>query len=328
VAAHDHHGHGHGHDHAPGPCGQRGEHNFLGGTHARNEARTRWVIALTVATMVAEIWAGTIFGSMALVADGWHMATHAGALTVTALAYALSRRHAADRRFTWGTGKMGDLAAFTSAVALGLVSILIAWESVERLLEPRPIAYGEAVLVAVIGLAVNLASALLLHEGHHHEHGHGHDHDDHAHHGHGGHDRDLNLRAAYLHVLADALTSVLAIAALLAGWKLGWDWMDAAVGLLGALVIARWSVGLAREAGAVLLDMVPDQGLAETVRRRVEAEGARVRDLHLWRLGPGHLALVLQVEGDRPAEHYRRRLADLPCLSHVTVEVAASSFSP
>ena len=330
---HDHdHGHHHDHDHDhgdPGPqagCAQRGEHGFLGEAHGRNEARTRWVIALTLATMAAEIWAGTVFGSMALVADGWHMATHAGALTITAAAYAFARRHAGDRRFSFGTGKVGDLAAFTSAIVLGLVALAIGWESLERLLSPRPISYDEAILVAVVGLLVNLASAALLHEGHGHAHGHDYAHGDHGHHHDQGHDhgRDLNLRSAYMHVLADALTSVLAIAGLLAGRQFGWSWVDPAVGVLGAVVIARWSVGLVRQAGAVLLDMVPDPGLAGVIRDRLEGDGARVVDLHLWRLGPGHMAVLVHLEAGEPlpAEAYKRRLEGLPCLSHVTVEVA------
>lgn len=315
--------HHHDHHHAPADgCAAR-DHGFLGAGHRRNESRTWWVIALTVVTMVAEIWAGTVFGSMALVADGWHMATHAGALLVTAGAYAFARRHARDPRFSFGTGKVGDLAGFASAVALGLVALMIGWESVERLLDPGEIRFGEAMLVAVLGLAVNLASAALLHDKGHGHHHHGHGHGDHDHHPDHGHHRDLNLSSAYFHVLADALTSVLAIAGLAAGWWLGWTWMDAAVGLLGAVVIARWSVGLVRDAGANLLDAVPDTKLEHAIRGRLQDTGATVTDLHLWRLGPGHLAAVAHVTdpAGRRAAFFRDRLAGLEGLSHVTVQV-------
>ncbi len=301
----------------------RHEHVFLGDDHARNERRTRLVIGLTAAMMVAEIAAGTIFGSMALTADGWHMATHAAALGITALAYFYARRHARDPRFAFGTGKLGDLAGFTSAVVLALVALLILWESLVRLAQPVPIRFGEAIAVAVVGLAVNLLSAWLLHDGggHHHAHphpgGHGHDHHHHP------HRHDNNLRAAYLHVLADALTSVLAVVALLAGRFFGWGWMDPLMGVVGALVIARWSWSLMRDSGMVLLDTVPDRHLAETMRGRLERDGDRVADLHLWRVGPGHNAAVVSLVSDHPAppDHYKRRLADLPHLSHVTVEV-------
>ncbi|QJE73801.1 CDF family Co(II)/Ni(II) efflux transporter DmeF [Aerophototrophica crusticola] len=326
----DHHDHPHPHHHTPADdCAAR-DHGFLGAGHRRNESRTWWVIGLTVVTMVAEIWAGTVFGSMALVADGWHMATHAGALLVTAGAYAFARRHARDPRFSFGTGKVGDLAGFASAVALGFVALMIGWESVERLLDPGQIRFGEAMLVAVLGLVVNLASAALLHDkehGHHHGHGH-HDHHDHDHghredEGRHAHRRDLNLSSAYFHVLADALTSVLAILGLAAGWKLGWTWMDAAVGLLGAVVIARWSWGLTRDAGANLLDAVPDTKLEHAIRGRLQDTGATVTDLHLWRLGPGHLAAVAHVTdpAGRRAGFFRERLAGLEGLSHVTVQV-------
>ncbi len=309
----------------------RHEHVFLGDDHARNEMRTRWVIGLTAAMMTAEIAAGAIFGSMALTADGWHMATHAAALSISALAYGYARRHARDPRFAFGTGKLGDLAGFASAIILALVALLIAWESVVRLGAPVPIRFNEAITVAAIGLAVNLVSAWLLHggggHGDHHGHArHDHDHRDPRHHHnqhHHHHQRDHNLRSAYLHVLADALTSVLAIVGLLAGRVFGWDWMDPLMGLVGAAVIARWSWGLLRDSGLVLLDAVPDRHLAEDMRERLEVDGDRVSDLHLWRVGPGHNAAVVSLVSDRPAapDHYKARLADLPHLSHVTVEV-------
>jgi len=321
----------------------RHEHLFLGADHARNERKTWIVIALCGAMMVTEIGGGALFGSMALIADGLHMSTHAGALLIAALAYTYARRHAHDERFTFGTGKLGDLAAFTSAIILAMIALLIAWESVGRLLQPVSIAFNEAILVAVLGLGVNLASAWLLrddHDHHGHDHGrqgahehYGHDHDDHAHgeHDHedrhadhaAGHHRDLNLRAAYVHVLADAAVSILAIVGLLAGRELGWIWMDPLMGIVGACVIANWSWGLVRAAGATLLDMRPDPALARAVVARLERGEDRVADLHLWRIGPGHCAAVVSIVSDRPEppDSYKARLAGLAGLSHVTVEV-------
>ena len=314
-------------------------HVFLGAKHDRHERRTWFVVALTAVMMVAEIVGGTIFGSMAVVADGWHMATHAGALAIAAFAYRFARHHARDPRFTFGTGKVGELAAFTSAVVLALIALAIGYEAIMRLREPVPIDFAQATWLAVIGLMVNLASAWLLADDHHHDHGHGHhhahdhdhDHDDHDHdhdedhhHAHHGH-HDTNLRAAYVHVLADAMTSVLAIAGLLAGRFYGWVWMDPLMALVGVAVILSWSVGLLRAAGAVLLDMVPDRRLAGTVRRRLEVDGDRVSDLHLWRLGPGHAGLIASIVSDRPQPPaaYKERLTGVDGLSHVTIEVHA-----
>jgi len=302
-------------------------HVFLGAKHDRHERRTWFVVALTVAMMVAEIVGGGIYGSMAVVADGWHMATHAGALTIAALAYRFARRHARDPRFTFGTGKVGELAAFTSAVVLALVALAIAYEAVMRLYAPVAIDFTEATWLAVVGLGVNLVSAWLLFDSDHHhahhddEHEHDHEHD-HAH-GHHHHAHDSNIRAAYVHVLADALTSVLAIAALLTGRFFGWVFMDPLMALVGVAVILSWSVGLTRSAGAVLLDMVPDRRLAGTIRKRLEIDGDRVSDLHLWRLGPGHVGLIVAVVSDRPQAPaaYKRRLDGVAGLSHVTVEV-------
>jgi len=309
------------------------EHVFLGAHHARNEARTWTVVAITAVMMVAEIAGGSLFGSMALTADGWHMSTHAAALGVAGWAYLYARRHARDPRYAFGTGKVGELAAFTSAVVLAIVALLIAYESVLRLLHPVAIAYGEAMAVAAMGLAVNVVSAWLLSDDHaHHHHGHGHDHGDahhdhhhdHTHHDHDHHHhRDLNLRAAYLHVLADAATSVLAIASLGLGWTLGWTAVDPLVGIVGAAVILSWSVSLIRDAAAVLLDRVPANNLDDRIRHAVEIDGDRVCDLHVWRLGPGHHAAIVSVVTDRPQDPsaYKRRIARLRGLSHVTVEV-------
>lgn len=324
-------------------------HVFLGEDHELNERRTWAVIALTGGTMVVEIVAGTMLGSMALLADGWHMATHAAAILVAALAYRFARRHAADARFTFGTGKVGDLAGFSSAVLLALIALLIGWESLARLVSPTPVQYGEALVVAVAGLAVNLVSALLLgghahvpgmghdhgpaHHHAHHDHDHDHQHhDDHDHHDHGhdhhrhghGAEADSNLRGAYLHVLADALTSVLAIFALSVGWWVGVAWLDPAVGLFGAAVIMVWAAGLVRQAGAVLLDLrPPDCATTRAIRAAVEVDGDRLRDLHVWQLGPGHMGAILSVASadPQPVAHYRARLAGIDRLSHVTIEV-------
>ncbi|MGZ5909906.1 MAG: CDF family Co(II)/Ni(II) efflux transporter DmeF [Reyranella sp.] len=286
------------------------DHVFLGGAHDRNERRTWLVVGLTAAMMVAEIAGGTIFGSMALLADGWHMSTHAGALAIAAFAYRFARRHARDPRFAFGTGKLGDLAGFASAIVLALVALMIGYESAMRLLQPVPIHYPEATAIAAVGLLVNLLSAWMLGAGHDH-------HDDHPHH------HDHNLRAAFWHVMADALTSVLAIVALLAAWSYGWTWADPAIGIVGALVIAHWSWRLIRESGAVLLDAAPDRALGDAIRHRLEIGHDRIADLHVWRLGPGHHAAIVSLVSDtpQPVEAYKVRLADLRSLSHVTVEV-------
>ena len=349
------------------PDPYRVSHEFLGAHHDRNARRTWMVVAITFVMMVAEIIAGMVYGSMALLADGVHMATHAGALTIAALAYRYARRYQHDARFAFGTGKVGDLSGFASALVLAVVAVIIGVESIGRLLNPISVAFNEAILVAVIGLVVNLVSAALLM--HPHDHGHevaaGHDHgghgDDHAHehdddhghdhahehrddrdhdhahehagdHGHrhtdnqahhdAGHHADHNLIAAYVHVLADAVTSVLAIAALVAGRYLGWVWLDAAMGLVGAAVILRWSFILMRQTARVLLDSA-DPALIQRVKERLERDGACVSDLHIWRLGPGHSAVVATVvcpSGNTP-DHFKQKLSELPTLSHVTVEV-------
>jgi cation diffusion facilitator family transporter len=295
----------------------RHEHIFLGADHARNERRSWSVVTLCGAMMAAEIIGGWLTGSMALIADGLHMSTHAGALVIAACAYAYARRHARDERFAFGTGKLGELAAFSSAIVLAMIALLISYESVGRLLHPVAIAFGQAIPIAALGLCVNLVSAWLLRDDHDHDHGHGHDHGHHHH----GHD-DLNLRAAYVHVLADAAVSVLALVGLSAGLLLGWVWMDPVMGIVGALVIANWSWGLLRAAGAVLLDMRPE-GLAQEIRARLEAGDDRIADLHIWRVGPGHHAALVSLVSDRPEppQAYKARLAGLAGLSHLTVEV-------
>ncbi|ABC34487.1 CDF family Co(II)/Ni(II) efflux transporter DmeF [Burkholderia thailandensis] len=410
------------------------DHIFLGAAHEQNERRTWTVIALCAAMMVAEIVGGTLFGSLALVADGLHMSTHAGAMLIAAFAYTYARRHANDARFVFGTGKLGDLAGFTSAIVLAMIALFIAYEAISRFLSPVQIHFDQAIPIAVLGLLVNLASVWLLsgdHHGHDHHHGHGHghdahhDHDDddtqtistragvfaisifedgvppvfrispaakqaslgdsratittiradgsrrtfdmakrgdclesidpipephaftaivklhdsehalafteheHAHdHGHGGSNdataRDHNIRSAYIHVIADAAVSVLAIAGLVLARTFGWMWMDPLAGIVGALVIANWSYGLMRDTGRILLDVSPDTRLADNVRRSIESGGDRVTDLHVWRLGPGHMSAVVSVATGDPARDsrfYHQLLKRFKSLSHVTVEV-------
>jgi cation diffusion facilitator family transporter len=405
-------------------------HVFLGRGHERNERRAWLVIALCGAMMLIEIVGGLLFGSIALVADGLHMSTHAGALLLAALAYTFARRYAADRRFTFGTGKLGDLAGFTSAVVLAMIALLIGYEAVARLFAPVPIHFAEAIPIAGLGLLVNIASAWLL-SGGDHAHGHSHAHHgrgaEHAHHDHGGeervirfdqgplhleifedgvpprfrvqagwslstpvevetirpsgarqtfrlierdgmlesddeiaephaftvevrlgagagaqsrtavfeehdpaqpegHHRDNNMRAAVVHVMADAAVSVLVIVGLLLARLFGWMWMDPLAGAVGAGVIASWSYGLIRDTSAILLDMNPDQGLTDGIRDVIEAQGDELADLHLWRLGPGHLGAIVSVSTAKPRDSafYRDRLAGFRSLSHLTVEVVAA----
>lgn len=292
----------------------RHEHVFLGENHQRNEKRTWIVIAITATMMIIEIVAGNLYGSMALTADGWHMSTHAAAMLIAALAYLYARKHARNSRFTFGTGKLGDLAGFASAIVLALIALLIGWESFLRFTAPVSINFHEAILVAVIGLVVNLVCAWLLRDDHTHHHGH---------HDHAG-DHDQNLRAAYLHVLADALTSVLAIAALLLGGLYGWLWLDPAIGIVGALVIARWSWGLMKDTGSTLLDYLPaDEDLPEEIAEIISREGGEIADLHVWQLGPGHHGAIVSIIVEQPQapSYYRNKLAAIHDLSHVTVEV-------
>jgi cation diffusion facilitator family transporter len=394
-------------------------HVFLAEGHERSERKTWLVIALCGAMMIAEIIGGFVFGSIALVADGLHMSTHAGALLLAALAYTLAREYAHDPRFTFGTGKLGDLAGFTSAIILAMIAILIGYESAVRFLDPVPIRFAEAIPIACAGLAVNIASAWLLSGGHHdHSHGHAHNRAGHHHdaskpiayaggvadlevfedgapprfrlravtapaliaqdvsietvradglrqlfhmedrdsylesaeeipephaftayvriggrtysavfeeheHAHASAHRDNNMQAAVIHVLADAMVSVLVIAGLLLAWSFAWLWMDPLAGIVGACVIASWSYGLIRDTGAILIDMNPDRRMAESVRTVIESDGDRLTDLHLWRLGPGHIGAIIAVRTQQPRGpgHYRARLARFRSLSHVTVEV-------
>lgn len=299
-------------------AGKQHEHSFGQERPRAGERRTWIVIGLTAVTMVVEIAAGLAYGSMALLADGLHMASHAVALTIAAFAYYYARKHAFDRRFSFGTGKVNALGGFTGAVLLALFSVVMAWESVERFFFPREIVFNQALLVAGVGLVVNLVSAFVLGI-RHHDHGEGHEHHHHHH-------EDHNLRAAYLHVLADALTSVAAILALLAGKYLQAGWMDPMMGVLGSILVARWSIGLIRTSSRALLDHQAPEALRERVRSALEVEpGETVTDLHLWSIGPGIWAAAITISAARPETPatYKRRIPDDLGLVHATVEVYA-----
>ena len=306
--------------------GFRHEHAFDAGNRA-GELRTWIVVVITAITMVAEIVGGWITGSMALLADGWHMSTHVVALSIAGTAYWLARRWSRDTRYAFGTWKIEVLGAFSSALLLGVVAIAMAIESIHRLVDPAAISFGPALIVAVVGLLVNLASAWVLNmpgeKPHHHEHPHdGHDHHHHHHHHHHGH--DLNLRSAYVHVLADAFTSVLAIAALAAGMWAGWVWLDPVMGLVGGGVIAWWSKGLLADSARVLLDREMDAPIVRQIRNAIETDGdAEIADLHVWRVGRASHAAVICLVAREPLTptQYRARLASIPTLAHVSVEV-------
>lgn len=327
------------------------DHVFLGEGHLANERRTWVAIALTAFMMVAEIVGGTFFGSLAVIADGVHMATHALVFLLAALAYSYARRHASDARFAFGTGKLGDLAGYTSAIVLAMIAAGIGYEAAVRLISPVAIQFDEALLIAAGGLGVNIATAWLLggggdHHGHEYRQSDGHPRELHSHahgeevyefdfvdHGHGGAltaaaaFRDHNMRAAFVHVAADAAISMLAIVGLFLGRFLGWGFMDPVMGIVGALVIANWAFGLMRDTGAVLLDMNPDKELANELRRTIESDGDRLTDFHLWRLGPGHLAAIVSILTSKPrdAEFYRSFLSRFSALSHVTIEVRSAA---
>jgi cation diffusion facilitator family transporter len=281
------------------------------------ERRTRQVLLLTAITMLLEVAAGMAFGSMSLLADGWHMGTHVAAFMIAIVAYRYARRHADSRKFAFGPGKVSVLGGFASAIALAAAALLMLVESLQRLLSPQTIHFNEAILVAVLGLTVNIVSAYLLRD--HHEH---HQDYDAAHNT--GHHHDHNLKAAYLHVLADALTSVLAIGALLFGKYLGWNWLDPVIGIIGAAVIARWAWGLLRETGVILLDGSIDEPYLAAVQEKIESElDNRVADMHVWRVGPADYAAILSIVTHHPQkiEYYKGLLADFKEISHLTIEL-------
>lgn len=282
----------------------RNDRGYLGADHDRNARRTGLAAAVCVGALALQIWGGIAFGSVALVAAGLHMAAHVAALAVAGVAYVLARRLAGDPRFTFGAGKVGALAGFANAVVLAFTALYIAIESGEHLFEAEAADYPRALAIAAAGLAVNLLCMAILAPARRPPE-----------------QRDLNLSAAHLHISADALVSVLVMAGLAAGWLLGWTWADAAAGLAGAVLVAQFALTLIRRAAAMLLDMNPSPDLAADAKARLEAAGARVIDLHLWRLGPGHLALIAAVEGERDATAYRALLDGLSGLSHVTLEV-------
>ncbi len=278
----------------------------------KGEQRTRYVLILTAITMVAEITAGTLFGSMALLADGWHMGTHVAAFMITIFAYRYARKHNNNPAYSFGTGKVGVLGGFASAVALATVALMMLIESVQRLVTPQAIQFNAAISVAALGLLINLLSALILKDHHGHEH---------AHH---GHHHDHNLYAAYMHVLADALTSVLAIAALLSGKYLGLLWLDPLMGVVGAIIISRWSWGLIRQSGPILLDGSLPLNQQEAIREAIEKDGENhVTDLHIWRVSEHHFAAIISIASTHPrdAEYYKQVLADFDELEHLTIEV-------
>jgi cation diffusion facilitator family transporter len=289
----------------------------------RGERNTRRVIVLTLSMMIIEISAGYLFGSMALLADGWHMGTHAVALGITAFAYYYARRNSDNPSYSFGTGKVGVLGGFVSAVVLAVIALLMGVESIQRLISPQPIRFNEAIAVAFVGLAVNIISALLLQERHDHSHEHRHDSSRKFH--------DHNLRAAYLHVVADALTSVLAIIALSAGKAFGWVWMDPVMGIVGGVIIGRWSYGLLVDSGKVLLDRDVNPEAVEEIRSIIEADSDnRVSDLHVWRVGTHHLSAIVSIVTHFPKspDHYKKLLADYDEIIHVTIEVNACESEP
>ncbi|MCX2790599.1 CDF family Co(II)/Ni(II) efflux transporter DmeF [Vibrio sp. Sgm 5] len=291
-------------------------HDFVS-HNQKGEKRTLYVLILTVTTMVVEIAAGTMFGSMALLADGWHMGTHAAAFCITLFAYRYAKQNAHNDRFSFGTGKVSVLGGFTSAIALGIVALMMMVESIHRLFNPESIQFNEAIMVAVIGLVVNLASMLLLQDHHHHEHDH------HDHHGHDHeHHHDHNLTAAYFHVLADTLTSLLAIVALIVGKFYGWVWLDAMMGIVGAVVIGKWTLGLMKQTAPVLLDESIDKNYRKEIRKSLDPY-AEVVDLHIWKVSGHHYsaAIALKNKSDKTLDEFKQILAKFDKIHHLTLEV-------
>ena len=294
------------------------EHNFFS-INEKGERRTKYVLILTAVTMVAEIVAGTVFGSMALLADGWHMGTHVAAFLITIYAYRFARKHQNNPDYAFGTGKVGVLGGFTSAIALAIVALLMLVESVHRIIEPTEIQFNAAIGVAVLGLLVNVASAFILKDHHDHSHGHSHSHD-HEH----SHEHDHNLHAAYMHVLADALTSLLAIVALLAGKYFGLNWLDPIMGVVGAIIITRWAYGLIKQTSPILLDASIEQSYKSAITKKIEMDSdSRIVDLHIWKVSAHHYAIIISIVSQHPkeVEEYKRILAEFEKLSHITIEV-------
>ncbi|MFA0347274.1 CDF family Co(II)/Ni(II) efflux transporter DmeF [Vibrio sp. 10N.222.55.C6] len=318
----------------------RHQHNFSS-HNSQGEKRTFYVLLLTIITMVVEIVAGTIYGSMALLADGWHMGTHAAAFGITLFAYRYAKKHAESERFSFGTGKVSVLGGYTSAIALGIVALLMLVESVHRLFKPQAIQFNEAIIVACIGLTVNVVSMFLLGDHHHdhgHEHGHNHsknhghshshDHDSDHSHKHGEHHHDHNLRAAYMHVLADTLTSLLAIVALLFGKFYGWNWLDAAMGMVGAVVIAKWTMKLMKQTSPILLDENIDQDYRDSVTETLTPY-ASVTDFHMWKVSGHHYsaAITLESNSDKTVSEYKQMLAKFDKINHLTLEVHSNDHA-
>jgi len=294
-------------------------HEFLT-IQEHGEKRTIQVLLLTAVTMVVEIVAGLTYGSMALLADGWHMGTHVAAFSITIFAYRYAKKHSTSTRFSFGTGKVSVLGGFASAVALVVVALMMSLESIHRLFSPQAIRFNEAIGVAVLGLAINLLSAFLLrsHHGHGHDHGHGHHH-------------DHNLRAAYLHVLADAFTSVLAIVALFSGKYLAWYWLDPMMGIVGAAVITKWAHGLLKETSRILLDGSIDTEIQQKLIQTIESDkDNRISDIHVWKVGPNHYAAMISIvtHYPQPPEYYKKLIHDLAHLDHITVEVNPCESEP
>jgi len=294
-------------------------HHDFSGVNESAERRTQYVLVLTAITMVVEIVAGSYYGSMALLADGWHMGTHVAAFMITIFAYRFARKNADNPAYAFGTGKVSVLGGFASAVALGVVALIMLIESLLRIIEPQAIQFNEAIFVAILGLLINLISALLLKDHHHHhDHEHGHEHE-HEHH-------DHNLKAAYMHVLADALTSVLAIVALLSGKYFGWNWLDPLMGIVGALIISRWAYGLIKQTGPILLDgSIEDQYKTEIATALEDDADNKITDIHIWRVSANHYAAIISLVTQHPqdTEHYKNLLSDFNRLSHITIEVNA-----
>jgi len=299
------------------------EHDFSI-EHKKGERSTFYVLILTAVTMVIEIIAGSIYGSMALLADGWHMGTHVAAFLITLFAYHYARKHANNPAFSFGTGKVNVLGGFASAIALAVVALVMLIESIQRIIEPHDIYFNEAIAVAFIGLIVNVISVFLLKDDHHHHHDHSHDHDHEQSHGHGHHHHDHNLKAAYMHVLADALTSLLAIVALFSGKYMGWTWMDPIMGIVGAIIITRWAYGLIKQSSPILLDASIDENYKEKIIKTIESDADnKISDLHIWRISANHYAAIISLVTHTPNsnEHYKSLLHDFHKLSHVSIEV-------